>query len=118
MALKTNTESPILPQEIVELILDEVAALKSPETLRACALVSKSFCFPSRRRLYSDILLVVDRYGQARARRLIKTLETFRKGGFTADVRSHAYTGRRIGLNLYLDPLLDPEPSVVGSRRN
>lgn len=88
MALKTDTKLPILPQEIVELILDEVAALNSPETLRACALVSRSFCFPSRRHLYSDIFLVVDRYGQARARRIIKTLESLRKGGFTADVRS------------------------------
>jgi hypothetical protein len=88
MALKTHTESPILPQEIVELVLDEVAGLKSPKTLRACALVSKSFCFPCRKYLYSDIFLVVNRYGQARARRIIKTLETLRKGGFTADVRS------------------------------
>jgi len=88
MAPKTHTDFPILPQELVELVLDEVAGLKSPKTLRACALVSKSFCFPCRKYLYSDILLVVDRHGQARARRLIKTLETFRKGGFTADVRS------------------------------
>jgi hypothetical protein len=88
MTLKTNTELSILPQEIVELIIDEVVALKSPETLRTCALVSKSFCFPCRRHLYSDILLVVDRYVQARARRLIKTLETSRKEGFTVDVRS------------------------------
>lgn len=88
MALKTHTELPILPQEIVELVLDEVADLRSPKTLRACALVSKSFCFRCRQYLYSDIILVVDRYGQARARRIIKTLETLRKGGFAADVRS------------------------------
>ncbi|KIM34681.1 hypothetical protein M413DRAFT_33103 [Hebeloma cylindrosporum] len=88
MALTTDTESPSFPQEILELILDEVAALNSPQTLRACTLVSKSFYFPSRKHLYSHIFLVIDRHGQARARRLIKTLETLRKAGFAAVVHS------------------------------
>jgi hypothetical protein len=88
MAPKRNTQELVLPQEISEIIIDEVAALNSPETLRACALVSKSFCFPSRRHLFSDIFLVVDKWGQARARRLLRILENPDNVGFTAHVQS------------------------------
>jgi len=89
MALEADTKLPrVIPQEIVDRILDEVAAFKSSATLGACALVSKSFYFPCRRRLYSDVFLVVDKWRDARARGLIRTLETLRKRGCTTHVRS------------------------------
>jgi len=85
----SNSEAPvILPQEIVNLIVDEVASQNSPESLRACALISRSFSLPSRRQLFSEIEIVVDEAVQPRAKRLVKVLERGQYIGLVAFVRS------------------------------
>ena len=71
----SNPTTPILPQEIINLIVDEVASQNSPETLRSCALVSRSFSSPSRRQLFSEIEIDVDETLQPRAKRLLKVLK-------------------------------------------
>jgi len=47
---------PRIPQDIVDEILDRLAANSSFRTLRACTLVSKSWVFPCRRHLFHTAL--------------------------------------------------------------
>ncbi|KIM42820.1 hypothetical protein M413DRAFT_124329 [Hebeloma cylindrosporum] len=83
-----STKAPILPQEIINLIVDEVASKNSPETLRACALVSRSFSSPSRQQLFSEIEIVVDVNIQPRAKRLLEVLKRAQNGELLAFIRS------------------------------
>ena len=71
----SNIEASILPQEIVNLIVDEVASQNSPKTLRSCALVSRLFSSPSCRQLFSEIEIIIDETVQPRAKRLLKVLK-------------------------------------------
>ncbi|KDR74444.1 hypothetical protein GALMADRAFT_585719 [Galerina marginata CBS 339.88] len=82
-----------LPQEIVNLIIDEVANNLKPErealaALRACSLVSKSFHYPSRRYLFSEIKFIADGFAQKRAARLVQTLNRRSNGDLVLNVRS------------------------------
>ena len=74
-----NIRKPLdLPPEIIDIIVHEIALsqdLIREETLKACSLVSKSFCFPCRRHLFSDLKLVSDKFSESRAARLIKILQ-------------------------------------------
>ena len=99
--------SPILPQEIVNLIVDEVASQNSPETLRSCALVSRSFSSPSRRELFSEIKIDVDETIQPRAKRLLKVLKRGQNVHLMAFIRS---------LKIFLvSPQLEQRPSASSS---
>jgi len=66
-----------LPQEIIDIIVHEIASqdLTPEETLKACSLVSKSFCYPCRRHLFSDLKLVSDKFFESRAARPVKILQ-------------------------------------------
>src|SRR6266446_420152 len=91
METKNVRKCPALPQEIIDAIVHEIASqnLKlTPETLRTCALVSKSFCFPCRRHLFSHIELVSDNLSQSRAARLVKILQNPDNAVLAASVRS------------------------------
>jgi len=90
MEAKNVRKYPALPQEIIDAIVHEIASQThlTPETLRACALVSKSFCYPCRRHLFSHIELVSDNFSQSRAARLVKILQNPDNVGLAASVRS------------------------------
>jgi hypothetical protein len=89
MEAKNIRKSPDLPQEIIDIIVHEIASQDlTGETLRACSLVSKPFCFSCRRHLFSDIKLVSDKFSQSRASRLVKVLQNPDNIGLTACVRS------------------------------
>ncbi|KDR74443.1 hypothetical protein GALMADRAFT_157649 [Galerina marginata CBS 339.88] len=83
MASSVNTSTwPTLPQEIVNLLVQEVANpyRNNPgplqlDTLKACSLISRSFHAESRRHIFSSIEFRVDRTAQRRAARLAKVLE-------------------------------------------
>lgn len=68
------------PQEIIDLIIDEVPNEKDPpssqRTLRACSLVHSSFSDRSRRHLFADITFTADSSTQARAGRLVRVYRT------------------------------------------
>ena len=82
-------KSPDLPQEIIDIIVHEIASQDlTGETLKACSLVSKPFCFSCRRHLFSDIKLVSDKFSQSRAARLAKILRNPDNVGLAACVRS------------------------------
>ena len=81
---------PEIPQDIIDLIIDEIASdlngytgnlhdAGSPmDTLKRCALVSRAFYFPSRRYIFSNIHLEFDmpnRNDEPRTRNLLKILE-------------------------------------------
>ncbi|KAF8898049.1 hypothetical protein CPB84DRAFT_1180128 [Gymnopilus junonius] len=64
-----------LPQEIIDLIIDEVACHGSRATLKTCSVVSMAFYLASRKHLFSDISFLVDTSCQTRAAELIKVLQ-------------------------------------------
>ena len=89
MEAKNIRKSPDIPQEIVDIIVHEIASQDlTGETLRACSLVSKPFCFSCRRHLFSDIKMVSDGFCQSRAARLVKILQNPDNVGLAACVRS------------------------------
>ncbi|KAF8966474.1 hypothetical protein BDZ97DRAFT_686035 [Flammula alnicola] len=65
-----------LPQEIIDLIIDNVASMKDKNYLRACALVSRAFLGRSRHHLFMNIEVVVDGSTQKRSGRLRKVLQS------------------------------------------
>ncbi|KAF8960229.1 hypothetical protein BDZ97DRAFT_1922315 [Flammula alnicola] len=82
-----------LPQEIINLIVDEVAVdsktdKDSLDALRACSLVSRSFHCHSRRHLFSHIEFLGNKSGQKRAGRLVKILENRANTDLVAGIRS------------------------------
>jgi hypothetical protein len=89
MEAKNIRKSPDLPQEVIDIIVHDVASQDlTGETLNACSLVSKSFCFSCRRHLFSDIKLVSDKFSQSRAARLVKILQNPDNVGLAACIRS------------------------------
>ncbi|KDR70169.1 hypothetical protein GALMADRAFT_890392 [Galerina marginata CBS 339.88] len=79
MASSFTKNKPVLPQELIDLILDKLA-LQTPQeesiaALQASSLVSRSFHSQSRRHLFSDIELVIDKSNLERASRLRRILQ-------------------------------------------
>ena len=108
MEAKNIRKSPDIPQEIVDIIVHEIASQDlTGETLRACSLVSKPFCFSCRRHLFSDIKLVSDGFCQSRAARLVKILQNPDNVGLAACVRS---------LTLILDVPSSRAYPILGSK--
>jgi hypothetical protein len=107
MEVKNTQKSPDLPQEIIDIIVHEIASQNSTlEALKACSLVSKSFCFSCRRHLFSDIELLSDSW-QSQAARLVKILQNPDNVGLAACVRS---------LTLSFDVQSNRTYSFLGSR--
>jgi len=107
MEAKNTQKSPDLPQEIIDIIVHEIASQNSTlEALKACSLVSKSFCFSCRRHLFSDIELLSDSW-QSQAARLVKILQNPDNVGLAACVRS---------LTLIFDVQSNRAYSFLGSR--
>jgi len=120
MEAKNVRKSPDLPQEIIDIIVHEIASQDlTGETLRACSLVSKPFCFSCRRHLFSDIKLVSDKFSQSRAARLVKILQNPDNVGLATCVRSltlilhvpssraHPFLGSRVlGRQLYKSKMM------------
>ncbi|KAH9483092.1 hypothetical protein JR316_0005192 [Psilocybe cubensis] len=81
-----------LPQEILDLIIDEVARLKpvldSQAALRTCTLVSRAFCRRSRKHLWADFVFYMDRSSRKRATDLIHMLRRRDNRSLVAHVRS------------------------------
>ncbi|KIM42798.1 hypothetical protein M413DRAFT_444454, partial [Hebeloma cylindrosporum] len=95
-----------LPQEIIDIIVHEIASNSylARQSLKTCSLVSKSFCFSCRRHLFSDLELISDTW-QSRAARLVEILQ--HNVGLAACVRS---------LTLVLDVESHRTYSFLGSR--
>ena len=107
MEANNTQKSPNLPPEIISLIVHEIASQNSAlEALKACSLVSKSFCFFCRRHLFSDIELLSDSW-QSQAARLVKILQNPDNVGLAACVRS---------LTLIFDVQSNRTYSFLGSR--
>lgn len=75
-----TTTRPVLPQEIINLIIDLVASetdnqRERSKTLQACCLVSVSFNYRSKRHLFSEIIFRADESAQKRAQRLLRALD-------------------------------------------
>lgn len=76
----TPNHLQLLPQELIDQIVDNVALQCYQDgdsrlnDLKTCSLVSKSFYVRSRRRIFSQILFTIDKYGQRRAARLLAIL--------------------------------------------
>ncbi|KAF8960214.1 hypothetical protein BDZ97DRAFT_1922304 [Flammula alnicola] len=71
---------PVLPQEVINLIIDEIASEWTSDgnlssALQACSLVSRAFHSQSQRHLFSHIEFEVDDLAQTRAVQLISILE-------------------------------------------
>ena len=78
-----------LPPEIIEIIIREIASQDSTrEALKACSLVSKSFCSSCRRHLFSDIKLVSNIFSQSQAASLVQILRNPDNVALVACVRS------------------------------
>lgn len=81
-----------LPQEVLDLIIDEVARLKpvldGQTTLRACSLVSRSFSHRSREHLWADFVFCMDASSRKRATDLIHMLQRKDNRSLVAHVRS------------------------------
>jgi len=108
---------PQLPQELIELILDEVASQKSQKewmnTLVSCSFVSRSFYAAARRNLFADIDFKLDKNLRNRARRLHKILLKHTSSSGTQAKDANIVPAIR-SLRLYFDlPSLHP-PKVLG----
>ena len=78
----------LLPDDIIHLIVDEVAKLLDLPTLQACAVVSWSFNIHARKHLYSDIHFLLDGFANKRAKRLVKLLRHPRNQDLHTRIRS------------------------------
>ncbi|KIM42803.1 hypothetical protein M413DRAFT_124034 [Hebeloma cylindrosporum] len=88
MGDKNVQKFPDLPQEIIDIIVRDIASQDlTREALKACSLVSKSFCSSCRRHLFSDLELVSDKW-QSQAARLMEILQNPDNVGLVACVRS------------------------------
>lgn len=80
--MSSQAASPPLPQEILDLIIDQIASEEPREdalkTLRACSLVSSSFKSQSRKHLFSEISFLAT---QKHAKRLFKILNSEANAG-------------------------------------
>ncbi|PPQ68673.1 hypothetical protein CVT26_002955 [Gymnopilus dilepis] len=85
---KAEISDTYLPQEVADLIIDQVALHESQATLQACTLVSRSFSLPSRRHLFSNIDFLIDTSHQARANRLLKVLQRKKNTHLVSAIRS------------------------------
>lgn len=92
MVTSQNNDPPRLPQELFDLIVDEVARLKpvldSRAALRACALVSRSFSHHSRKHLWGDLVFCMDASYRKRATELIHMLRRKDNTYLVSHVRS------------------------------
>ncbi|KAF8966462.1 hypothetical protein BDZ97DRAFT_1917565 [Flammula alnicola] len=61
-----------LPQEVIDLIIDDIASKKERYILRTCALVSTAFYIRCRTHLFTEIEFIADSSIQRRAGRLCK----------------------------------------------
>ncbi|KDR70168.1 hypothetical protein GALMADRAFT_159992 [Galerina marginata CBS 339.88] len=79
MAPSFTDNTRVLPQELINLILDKLAFQMPDEeslyTLRACSLVSRSFHSESRRHIFSEIEFIIDENTQKRASKLRSVLK-------------------------------------------
>ncbi|PPQ66531.1 hypothetical protein CVT26_009504 [Gymnopilus dilepis] len=86
-----------LPQEIIDLIVDEVASQKDNYEARIAALlsfslVSRAFHSRSRECLFSDIRLSVNQDSERRAEKLRKVLSSKKNTSLSSRIRSLEYT--------------------------
>ncbi|KDR84673.1 hypothetical protein GALMADRAFT_206195 [Galerina marginata CBS 339.88] len=65
----------MLPQDIIDLIIDEFASTEDKTSLQVCNSVSRAFSARSRQQLFANIELIADGAVQRRAGRLRKILE-------------------------------------------
>ena len=77
-----------LPQEIIDLIIDEFASQISPKALQPYSLISKAFYASCRRYLFSEIEIVVDGLAHLRSQNLINVLKNPHNVGLISTVRS------------------------------
>ncbi|KAF5321941.1 hypothetical protein D9619_001231 [Psilocybe cf. subviscida] len=77
-----------LPDDIIQLILDEVANSRDLPTLRACAVVSWAVNIHARKHLYSDIQFSLDSSANKRAKRLVHLLRNPRNQDLHTRIRS------------------------------
>jgi hypothetical protein len=89
MKVKLIRNTPDLPQEIIDIIVHEIASQDlARKALKACSLVSKSFSSSCRPHLFSDITLISNKFSQSRAARLVQILQNPDNVGLVACVRS------------------------------
>lgn len=81
-------QTPVFPQEIIDLIIDEVASQISPEALRPYSLISKSFHASCRRHSFSEIKITVDDLSHLRAQNLINVFKKPHNVDLLSTVRS------------------------------
>ena len=89
MQVQLIRNTPDLPQEIIDIIVHEIASQDlARKALKACSLVSKSFYSSCRPHLFSDITLISNKFSQSRAARLVQILQNPDNVGLVACVRS------------------------------
>ena len=89
MKAKIIRKTPNLPQEIIDIIVLEIASQDSTrKALKACSLVSKSFCSSCRPHLFADIELVSNKFSRSRAAKLVQILQNPDNIGLAACIRS------------------------------
>jgi len=107
MKVKLIRNTPDLPQEIIDIIVHEIASQDlARKALKACSLVSKSFYSSCRPHLFSDLTLISNKISQSRAARLVQILQNPDNVGLAACVRS---------LTLIFD-VPGPRKTFLGSR--
>ncbi|KAF8880444.1 hypothetical protein CPB84DRAFT_275329 [Gymnopilus junonius] len=65
----------MLPQELVDLVMDDLASMNDTDTLRNSIYVSRAYHAPARKHVFANLEIVVDESVGSRARRLRKILE-------------------------------------------
>ena len=76
------------PQEIIDLIIDEVASQISPKALQPYSSISKAFHASCRRYLFSEIEIAVDGLSHLRSQNLIKILKNSHNASLISTVGS------------------------------
>lgn len=92
MAFSQTHAQPSIPQEIIDLIIDELAnqkpALETRTALRACSLVSKSFTYRARRQLWCNIVFYVDGTLAKRINKFVRMLKRMNDKTLISEVHS------------------------------
>jgi len=81
-------QTPTLPQEIIDLIIDEVASQISSKALQPYSLISKAFHASCRRHLFSEIEISLDGLSHLRSQNLINVFKNPHNVDLISTVRS------------------------------
>jgi len=81
-------QTPTLPQEITDLIIDEVASQISSKALQPYSLISKSFHASCRRYLFSEIEIALDGLSHLRSQNLVNIFKNPHNVDLISTVRS------------------------------